>query len=320
MKAIQFQATGGAEVMRYVDLPDPIPGPNEVVVRMAAAGVNFIEIYQRSGQYPVPLPAVPGSEGAGIVTAVGRDVSNLRVGDQVASESFRGSYAELALAPAERVVPFGSGITAEAAAATMLQGLTAHYLLFSTYPMRAGQWCVIHAGAGGVGLLLCQLARHLGANVIATASSAAKRAAATGAGAHHAVEYGAVVPTVKALTDGKGVDVVYDSVGHATFNDSVQCLRRRGMLVLFGQSSGPVPPIDPQLLNRAGSLFLTRPTLAHYVATREELAERSRELFKWVSEGTLDGHIFRRFPLANAADAHRALESRSTTGKVLLTP
>jgi NADPH2:quinone reductase len=320
MKAIRYHVPGGVEVFRYEDRPDLVPGAGEAVVRIGATGVNFIEVYQRKGQYAEPLPAVPGSEAAGVVMAVGAGVSTVRVGDRVASESFHGSYAECAIAPAERLVRFGPDVSMETAAAVMLQGLTAHYLLYSTYPIRAGDWCVVHAAAGGVGLLLCQLARNLGAHVIATASSDAKRSLALGAGAEHAVDYAGLVAAVQEYTAGRGVDVVYDSVGQATFADSLRCIRRRGTLALFGQSSGPVPPVDPQVLNRHGSLFLTRPTLAHHVATTTELAERSSALFTWIRDKTLTVHVDRRYPLANAAEAHVALESRSTTGKLLLIP
>jgi NADPH2:quinone reductase len=320
MKAIRVHTPGGADVLRYDEVPVPIPGDGEVVVELAAAGVNFIEVYQRKGQYAVPLPAVLGTEGAGIVSAVGAGVSSIRVGDPVASESFRGSYAEFAVARADRLVRVDDGIPLDQAAAVMLQGLTAHYLLYSTYPVRAGEWCVVHAAAGGVGLLLCQIANGLGAHVIATASSDAKRALALEAGAEHAVDYASLLATVERLTGGRGVDVVYDSVGQATFGDSLRALRRRGMLVLFGQSSGPVAPLDPQALNRGGSLYLTRPTIAHHVATREELEQRSSELFAWIRNGTLDVRIERRFALADAAESHIALESRSTTGKLLLIP
>jgi NADPH2:quinone reductase len=320
MKAIRVHVPGGVEALKYEELPEPVPAAGEAVVKIAATGVNFIEVYQRKGQYAVPLPAIVGSEGAGIVTAVGAGVSAVQVGDRVASESFRGSYAQSAVAPAERLVRLGADITMETAAAVMLQGLTAHYLLFSTYPLRPGEWCVVHAAAGGVGLLMCQIARSIGAHVIATASSEAKRALAVEAGAQCAVDYDSAVATVEKLTGGRGVDVVYDSVGQATFAGSMRSLRRRGTLVLFGQSSGPVPPMDPQALNRGGSLYLTRPTLAHYVATTEELAERSDALFAWIRDKTLTVRIGQSYPLANAAEAHLALESRRTTGKILLTP
>ena len=318
MRAIKVDAYGGTDVLRAAEVPTPRPGRGEALVKMAFAGVNFIEIYQRKGQYQVPLPAIPGTEGAGVVTAIGDGVTHLNVGQLVASESLRGSYAEASVAAADRLMPVPDGIGAEIAAAIMLQGLTAHYLAFATYPLKPDEWCIVHAAAGGVGRLLCQLARRCGARVIAAASTPAKRQLALEAGAEHAVDYSELVQASRELTSGQGVDVVYDSVGQSTFDASLQCLRPRGMLVLYGQSSGPVGPFDIQRLNRAGSLFLTRPTLAHYVATPAELSRRAADLFTWIADGSLTVNIARTFPLEQAGEAHAALEGRGTAGKVLL--
>ncbi|AHG93071.1 Alcohol dehydrogenase zinc-binding domain protein (plasmid) [Gemmatirosa kalamazoonensis] len=322
MRAIRVHAPGEAEAMRLEEAADPTPGPGEAVVRLEAIGVNFIDVYRRKGLYPQPLPFTPGSEGAGTVVAVAPDVTTVRVGDRVASESLVGAYAELAAAPAARLVALPHGVDTRTGAAVMLQGLTAHYLATSTYPLQPGDACLVHAGAGGVGLLLCQIASRRGARVIATVSTAEKEALARAAGAHDVIRYTEqdFVAEVKRRTGGAGVPVVYDSVGRTTFDGSLDCLARRGMLVLFGQSSGPVPPVDPQILNRKGSLFLTRPTLAHYTATRDELVARADELLGWVADGSLDVRVGATFPLADAADAHRALEGRATTGKVLLIP
>ena len=320
MKAIVVRRTGDASVLRLEEVDDPKPGPGEALVRIEAAGLNFIEVYQRTGLYARPLPFTPGSEGAGEVVAVGDGVTEVKIGDRVVSESFRGSYAELAVAPAERLVRIPGRVGTDVAAAVILQGLTAHYLTTSTYALKVGDWCVVQAAAGGVGLLLCQLGARRRAHVIGTASTPEKQASARAAGAEHAVAYGELLTEVKRLTGGRGVQVVYDSVGQSTFSTSLDALAPRGMLVSFGQSSGPVSPIDPLILSRKGSLFLTRPTLAHYVPTREELLARSNELFRWVEEGTIEARIDRRLPLAAAADAHRALESRQTSGKVLLEP
>jgi NADPH:quinone reductase len=320
MQAVVVRRTGDASVLQLEDIVDPRPGAGEAVVRIEAAGVNFIEVYQRRGLYPRPLPFTPGTEGAGEVVAVGDGVRDVRPGDKVVSESFLGTYAELAVAPADRLVRIPSGLSSETVAAVMLQGLTAHYLTTSTYALGRGNWCVVHAAAGGVGHLLCQVASRRGAHVIATASTDEKRALAREAGAEHAVSYEEVVAEARRLTGGRGVPVVYDSVGQATFNNSLDTLAPRGMLVSFGQSSGPVGPIDPLVLSRKGSLFLTRPTLAHYVATREELLARTRDVFQWVEEGAITVRIDRVVPLAQAEQAHRALERRETTGKVLLVP
>jgi NADPH:quinone reductase len=322
MKTIRVSRTGGPEVLQLENVPDPIPGPGEAAVRLEAIGVNFVEIYHRRGLYSSQLPFTPGTEGAGTVVSVGPDVTGLRPGDRVASVNLLGSYAELARAPAERLVLLPETVDTRTAAAAMLQGLTAHYLATSTYPLKSGDWCLIHAAAGGVGLLLCQIARDRGARIIGTVSTPEKAELARAAGAHEVVRYTQqdFVGEARRITGGRGVSVVYDSVGKTTFEGSLNSLAPRGMLVLFGQSSGPVPPVDPQLLNSKGSLFLTRPTVAHYSATKEELGARASDLFQWVMTGALKVRVDRTFPLAQAAEAHRALEGRGTTGKVLLIP
>ena len=308
--------------MRFESVDDPMPGAGDVLVRMQSIGVNFIDIYFRKGQYKTALPFTPGSEGAGTVVAVGEDVSDVSVGDRVASQSFRGSYAELALAPADKVVRVPDGVDTKQAGAIMLQGMTAHYLATSVFPLKAGDRCLVHAAAGGVGLLLCQMARRVGAHVIGTVSTEKKAALACEAGATEIILYTTqdFVAEVRRITNGELVHVVYDSVGATTFLKSMDCLVRRGMLVLFGQSSGPVAPFDPNLLNPKGSLFLTRPTLAHYVATRDELLWRAGDVLGWMADGSLTVSIDREVPLVHAAEAHRALEGRRTTGKVLLVP
>jgi NADPH2:quinone reductase len=322
MKAIRVHSTGGPEALELEDVPDPRPRAGEAMVRLEAIGVNFIEIYQRKGLYPVAMPSIPGREGAGTVVAVGGGVTRLRVGDRVASESLNGSYAELAVASADRLVVLPDGVDTTHGAAVMLQGMTAHYLATTTFPLSRADRCLVHAAAGGVGLLLCQIASRRGATVIGTTSTPQKAALARDAGAREVILYTQqdFVGEVRRLTDGRGVQVVYDSVGKTTFDGGLDCLMPRGMLVLFGQSSGPVGPIDPQLLSRKGSLFLTRPTLAHYVATPGELAARATDVLGWIGDGTLRSRIDRTYPLAEAADAHRALESRTTMGKVLLIP
>jgi NADPH:quinone reductase len=322
MKAIRVSRTGAPEVLQLEDVPDPIPGTGEAVVRLEAIGVNFVEIYHRRGLYSSQLPFTPGTEGAGTVVSVGPDVTGLRPGDRVASVNLLGSYAELARVPAERLVLLPETVDTGTAAAAMLQGLTAHYLATSTYPLKSGDWCLIHAAAGGVGLLLCQIARDRGARIIGTVSTPEKAELARAAGAHEVVRYTQqdFVSEARRITGGRGVSVVYDSVGKTTFEGSLNSLAPRGMLVLFGQSSGPVPPVDPQLLNSKGSLFLTRPTVAHYSATKEELGTRASDLFQWVMAGALMVRVDRTFLLPQAAEAHRALEGRGTTGKVLLIP
>jgi NADPH2:quinone reductase len=322
MKAIRVHATGGPDVLRLDDVPEPEPGPGEALVRMEATGVNFIEIYQRRGQYVLPLPFTPGSEGAGTVVAVGDGVTQFRVGDRVASETLKGTYAELAKTRAERLVRLPDGVEWRLGAAVMLQGITAHYLATSTHPIQRGDRCLVHAAAGGVGLLLCQIAKRRGAWVVGTTSTPEKAKLAHEAGADEVILYTQqdFVTEVKRLTAGKGVQVVFDSVGKTTFDGSLDCLAMRGMMALFGQSSGPVPPLDPQVLNRKGSLFLTRPTIGHYTATAEELNARAMELLGWIADGWLHVHIDRAVPLAEAAKAHASLEARETVGKVLLMP
>jgi NADPH2:quinone reductase len=322
VRAIRVHETGGAETLRLETIPDPVPGPGEVLVRLEAIGVNFIEIYQRRGLYKVSMPFVPGEEGAGAVTAIGPGVEDVRVGDRVASVNFRGSYAELAVADASKVVSIPDGLDTHAAAAVMLQGMTAHYLATSVHALQPGDRCLVHAAAGGVGLLLCQIAKRRNAIVFGTASTAEKVRLAREAGADEVIDYTTqdFVAEVARLTAGAKLQVVYDSVGATTYLGSIDCLAPRGMLALFGQSSGVVPPIDPLLLTRKGSLFMTRPTLGHYVATRDELVWRAGDLLGWVREGAVSVRIDREVPLAQAADAHRALEERRTTGKVLLVP
>jgi NADPH:quinone reductase len=320
MKAIRVHEHGGPEVLRLEEIPDPTPDADEIVVRLEHVGINFIEVYQRKGQYPMKLPYTPGREGAGVVTAVGSAVTSLRVGDRVASEQFAGAYAEQTKAKADRVVKLPPTVESVIGAAVMLQGLTAHYLATSTFPLKKGHRCLIHAAAGGAGLLLCQLAKHRGAWIVGTTSTAEKAKWARDAGADEIILYTELdfVAEVKRLTNGVGVHVVFDSVGKTTFDGSLDCIAPRGMMVLFGQSSGPVPPFDPQMLNRKGSLFLTRPNLAHHVSDPAELAMRAAELLGWVGDGWMNVHIDRTFPLADAAAAHQALESRGTIGKVLL--
>ena len=309
-------------MLGFVDLPIPEPGPGELLIRIEAAGVNFVDVYHRTGLYQRPLPFTPGREGAGVVERVGAGVTGTRPGDRVVSETAVGTYAEYAIVAEERVVPLPDGVDARLAAAVMLQGLTAHYLAYSTYPLQSGDTCLVHAAAGGVGLLLCQIASRLGARVIGTAGTEAKARLAREAGASDVILYDEIdfVEESKRLTGGAGVQVVYDSVGRNTFLRGLDCLAPRGMMVLYGQSSGPVDRFDPQLLNQKGSLFLTRPSVAHYVATRDELLGRSQELLGWVRDGSLRVRIDRQFPLAAAAEAHAELEGRRTTGKVLLTP
>jgi NADPH2:quinone reductase len=322
MKAIRIEAHGGPDALRYGEAPDPVPGPGQVLIRVEAAGVNYIEIYQRTGLYQVDLPAVPGSEAAGTIVAVGTAVNGFRPGDPVVSQNVQGAYAELAIASAERIVKLPAGVTTHQGAAVMLQGMTAHYLTHSTYPLGPGDTCLIHAAAGGVGLLLVQMAKMRGARVIGTVSTRDKAALARDLGADEVILYSEedFALAVRRFTAGAGVQVVYDSVGRATFEKGLECLAPRGMMALFGQSSGPVGPFDPQILNRRGSLFLTRPTLHHYVATRPELLERAETVLGWVRGRKLILRISRELPLSRAAEAHRDLESRNTTGKLLLIP
>ncbi|GAA2728745.1 quinone oxidoreductase family protein [Cellulomonas aerilata] len=327
MRAIRATAAGGPEVLSLDDLDAPVAGPGQLLVQVAAAGVNFIDTYRRSGVYPVPFPHVVGSEGAGTVVSVGDGADGFAPGDRVAWSAAPGSYAELAVVPVRDAVPVPDDVPDDVAAALLLQGMTAHYLVTSTFPVSRGQVVLLHAGAGGVGLLLTQLAVARGARVITTVGSVAKERLSRAAGAHDVIRYTELddltrdLPEqVRALTDGRGVHTVFDGVGRDTFDASLASLRPRGGLALFGASSGPVPPVDPQRLNAAGSLYLTRPTLGHYVATREELTWRAAELFDAVQTGALDVRIGATFRLADAADAHRALEGRETTGKVLLVP
>lgn len=320
MRAIRIHATGGPEALSLDTLPVPQPGPGQALVRLEAAGVNFIDVYKRTGLYRVPLPATLGEEGAGTVAALGEGVTDVREGDRVAWAGVLGAYAEHAIVPAAKLVPLPETVTAREGAALMLQGLTAHYLATSTYALRAGDRCLVHAAAGGVGLLLVQIAKMRGAHVIATVGSDEKAELARGAGADDVIVYTRddFASETKRITGGQGVQVVYDSVGQSTFLAGLDLIAPRGMMVLFGQSSGPVQPIDPQLLNQKGSLFLTRPTLGHYVATRDELTSRASELLDWVAAGRLSVRIGAEFALADAAEAHRALEGRRTTGKVIL--
>jgi NADPH2:quinone reductase len=322
MQAIRIHEKGGPEVMKYEETPTPQPGPGEVLLKVAAAGVNFIDIYYRVGQYPVQLPYTPGEEASGTVEAVGPGVSEFKPGDRVAHCQKTGSYAQFQVVPASKLVPVPPGVDDKQAAAVLLQGITAHYLSHSTYPIQAGDTVLIHAGAGGVGQLLIQMAKMRGATVITTVSNTQKAALAREAGADHVINYTETdfEDEVKRLTGEKKLPVVYDSVGKTTFDKSLNCLHPRGYMVLFGASSGPVPPFDPQILNRKGSLYLTRPTMGHYIATREELLERTGAIFKWIAEGKLKVQFDHTYPLAEAAQAHRDLQARATTGKVLLIP
>jgi NADPH2:quinone reductase len=322
VKAIRVEQPGGAEVLRLEDVPIPTPGPGQALIKVEAAGVNFIDIYRRSGAYPVTYPITPGSEAGGTVEAVGTGVTVVRPGDRVASSDMIGAYAEYALAPADRLVPLPERVSARDGAAAILQGITAHYLTASTHRLKRGDTCLVHAAAGGVGLLICQMARQRGARVIGTVSTEEKATLAREAGATDVILYTEVDFEVetKRLTDGAGVEVVYDSVGRTTFAKSLNCLARRGVMVLFGQSSGPVEPFDPQVLNRKGSLFLTRPTIGHYTATRRELLQRASAVLHGIADGNLSVRIGGEFPLAQASEAHRRLESRRTTGKLLLLP
>lgn len=322
MKTILIEQTGGAEQLHYADAPVPSPGPGQALVKMAASGVNFIDVYFRTGLYKAPLPIVPGMEGAGTVEATGPDVAEVKPGDRVAWAMVRGSYAEYAVVPARQLLKVPEGVALDVAAAAMLQGMTAHYLVRSTFPLKKGDTALVHAAAGGVGLLLVQAAKLAGARVLGTVSTEAKAELARGAGADEVILYTEqdFLAEVKRLTGDRGVDVVYDSVGTTTFMKSLDCLRPRGMLVSFGQSSGAVGPIEPLLLSQKGSLFLTRPTLAHYASTREELAWRGGVVLGWIASGQLKVHIGQRYPLAEAAQAHRDLEGRKSVGKLLLIP
>jgi NADPH2:quinone reductase len=308
--------------LRYEDVPEPTPKAGEAVVKLDAAGLNYIDVYFRTGLYKADLPATLGMEGGGTVTAVGAGVSDVKVGDKVAYTGVRGSYAQYAAVPADRLVPLPQGVSTKQGAAAMLQGMTAHYLACSTYPLKSGDTCLVHAAAGGVGLLLCQIAKMRGARVIGTVSTEDKAKLAREAGADEVILYTKqdFEAEVKRLTGGKGVQVVYDSVGKDTFDKSLNCLALRGMIVLFGQSSGPIAPLDAQILNAKGSVYLARPSLFHHIPTRPELLQRAGEVLGWVRDGKLKLRIAFEFPLKEAGEAHKALEGRKTTGKVLLIP
>jgi NADPH2:quinone reductase len=322
MKAIQIQKCGGPEVLTLVDIPVPKPKPNEAVVKISAAGINFIDCYFREGRYPANLPFVAGQEASGIVSEVGSDVKSFKPGDRVAYTGIPGAYAEYAAAPEDRLVRLPPGITEQQAAAAMLQGITAHYLVNDTYPLKKGETALIHAAAGGVGLLLVQMAKTIGARVIATTGSEEKAKLAREAGADEVILYAQqdFETETKRLTDGKGVHVIYDGVGKTTFDKDLNVLRLRGYLVLFGASSGPVPPFDLIKLSQKGSLFITRPTLVHHIATHEELQRRATDVLSMISKGKLKMRIEHIYPLRNAQQAHQDLEARKTTGKLLLIP
>ncbi|HUD23151.1 MAG TPA: quinone oxidoreductase [Acidobacteriaceae bacterium] len=322
MQAIQITQTGGAEVLVRRELPTPTPGPGEALVRIEACGVNFIDIYLREGRYPSTLPFIPGQEAAGVVAALGPGVTAFKVGDRVAWCGIPGTYAALAVAPIARLIAIPDGVTTQQAAAAMLQGMTAHYLTNSTYAIQPGDAVLVHAGAGGVGLLLIQMAKRLGARVFATVSNEEKAALAHAAGADEMILYTRedFTAKVREFTSGAGVPVVYDSVGKTTFDGSLACLRPRGILVLYGGSSGAVPPFDLIQLSTRGSLYITRPTLKDYTASREELEQRAGDVLGWVADGSLKLRLEHSYPLADAAQGHRDLEGRKTTGKVLLIP
>lgn len=322
MRAVRVQASGGPEVLEVADIEAPEPGPRDVLVDMAAAGVNFIDTYQRSGVYSTPLPFTPGSEGSGKVAAVGSEVTEFAAGDRVAWAMTPGSYAEQAAIPADKAVRIPAGLDDRTAAAAALQGMTAHYLVNSTYSVQIGDTALVHAAAGGMGLLLTQLIKARGGNVIGTVSTPEKEELARANGADEIIRYteADVAEQVRDLTDGRGVDVAYDGVGKTTFDGSLASLRPRGTLALFGAASGPVPPVDPQRLNSAGSVFLTRPSLAHYLASRSELDWRAGEVFNAIAQDKLRIRVGESYPLAEAARAHEDLEGRRTTGKLLLVP
>jgi len=322
MNAIRIHQTGGPEVLKYEEAPMPTPSANEALIKIAAIGVNFIDVYYRQGLYKTTLPFTLGNEAAGVVESVGAQVTEVRAGDRVAFTTTLGCYAEDVVVPASQLVPLPNGISFESGAAAMLQGMTAHYLSHSTFPLKLGQTCLVHAAAGGVGLLLIQMAKRLDARVIGTVSTEEKSQLAQEAGAGEVILYTQqdFEAEVKRLTNNRGVEVAYDSVGKTTYEKSMSCLAPRGCLVLFGQSSGAVPPIDPLLLSAKGSLFLTRCTLAHYTATRKDLLWRAGEVLNWVASGELKLRIHKTFALHEAAEAHKFLESRQTTGKLLLKP
>lgn len=322
MKAIRVHETGGPEKLVHEDVPVPVPGPDQARVKVQAIGLNYIDVYFRTGLYKTTLPFTPGMEAAGIVDAVGANATRIQPGDRVAYAMNLGAYGEYALANAWQLVKLPAEIGFREGAAVMLQGMTAHYLAYSTFPLQSGQIALVHAAAGGVGLLLIQVAKMIGTRVIGTVSSEAKAALARAAGADHVVRYDQVdfEGEVKKFAEGRGVDVVYDSVGRATFEKGLNCLKRRGMMVLFGQSSGLVPPIDLNILNSKGSVYVTRPGIAHYTSTAEEISWRAGDLFRWMAEGKLHVRIDRTYALREASRAHQALEARETAGKVLLLP
>ena len=322
MKAIRVQSPGGQNVLKYEEVSEPKPGPGQVLVKLHAIGVNFIDVYHRTGLYKLPLPFTPGMEGAGVVESVGAGVTEVQLGDRVAYAMAVGAYAELAVVPSKQLVKIPATMDFSNAAAAMLQGMTAHYLTHSTYAIQRGDTILVHAAAGGAGLLIAQMAKRRGARVIGTVSTEEKARLARSAGVDEVILYTEAdfEAEVKRLTEGKGLPVVYDSVGKTTYEKSLNCLRPRGMMVLFGQSSGAVPPMDPGILAAKGSLYLTRPSLAHYSATREELLSRANEVLNWVAKGELKLRIEKTFALSDAAEAHRELESRRTTGKLLIIP
>lgn len=319
MIGVQLTRTGGPEVLTPVTLPDPVPGQGEALVRLAAAGVNYIDVQLRSGAYPAELPIVPGQEGAGTVVAVGPDVEEVTVGQTVAWANITGAYAELAVVPAARLVPVPQGLPAPTAAACLLQGMTAHYLTHDTHPVTEGHTVIVHAAGGGMGQMLTQMAVLRGGRVVGTVSTAAKAHAALAAGAIEAVRYDDLAEAVRRQTGGAGAAAVYDGIGGPTFDASLAALRPRGILAVYGQSGGPVPPFDLQRLNTGGSLVVTRPNLTHHIADRASLLRRADEVLRWVRDGVLRIDIGRRIPFARAADAHAALEARATVGKTLLT-
>ena len=324
MKAIRVEAHGGPDVLRIADVPDPVAGPNEALIKVEAIGVNFIEVYQRTGLYQVQMPMTPGSEAAGTVIAPGSETSSsgINVGDRVAWQGAPAAYAELAKVPVDRLVKIPDGVSTDQAAAVMLQGMTAHYLATTTYPLKSGDTCLIHAAAGGVGLLFCQIASRIGVRVIGTTSTPEKAALAKEAGAWEIIDYTKqdFAAEVRRLTNGAGVQVVYDSVGKTTWEKSIDCLSPLGMVIFYGNSSGPVPPIDPMLLGRKGSLYMSRPILGHYIASRNDLLLRANAVLGAVASGQLKVRIERAFPLAEAGAAHALLESRKTAGKIILKP
>lgn len=322
MRAIRVHQFGGPEVLTLDELPLPQPGPGQARVKLQAIGVNFIDTYHRSGAYKGQLPLTLGTEGGGLVDAVGPGVTEVKVGDRVGYVLVQGAYADYALVPASRLIPIPETVDLAQATAILVQGITAEYLTSSTFPLNAAHTAVVHAAAGGTGALLAQVARRTGARIIGTVSTAEKALVAAAAGCDHVINYAEqdFEAEVKRLTEGKGVDVVYDSVGKTTFDKSLNCLKPRGYMVLFGQSSGPVAPLDPQTLNAKGSLFLTRPYMGHYIQDRAELLQRARNVLQWLESGDLKARVDRALPLAEAAEAHRSLQARETMGKVLLIP